>query len=165
VNARDKNFTKAKLKKPMNQVEASIERYMAALEACPGHSKHSTLSPAFTFIATMVFVFLSLDKTVLFSLVEQRVQLWAFKATGEFQIVPQSIECAIFRVVSGRDVLATVIIFSYQRENDFGEIDLLALLWVHRQGSFPFTVLVLAYRVARHEIGRTLARPRRPLPS
>jgi transposase len=32
VNARDKNFTKAKLKKRMDQVEASIARYMAALE-------------------------------------------------------------------------------------------------------------------------------------
>ena len=32
VNARDKNFTKAKLKKRMEQVEASIEHYMAALE-------------------------------------------------------------------------------------------------------------------------------------
>src|SRR3981189_3583432 len=32
VNARDKNFTKAKLKKRMDQVEASIERHMAALE-------------------------------------------------------------------------------------------------------------------------------------
>jgi transposase len=32
VNSRDKNFTKAKLKKRMDQVEASIERYMAALE-------------------------------------------------------------------------------------------------------------------------------------
>jgi transposase len=33
VNARDKNFTKAKLKKRMDQVEASIERYRAALES------------------------------------------------------------------------------------------------------------------------------------
>ena len=32
VNARDKNFTQAKLKQRMEQVEASIERYMAALE-------------------------------------------------------------------------------------------------------------------------------------
>jgi transposase len=32
VNARDKNFTKAKLKARMAQVEASIERYMSALE-------------------------------------------------------------------------------------------------------------------------------------
>jgi transposase len=32
VNARDKNFTKTKLKKRMAQVEAGIERYMAALE-------------------------------------------------------------------------------------------------------------------------------------
>src|SRR5271168_851961 len=32
VNTRDKNFTKAKLQKRMDQVEASIERYMAALE-------------------------------------------------------------------------------------------------------------------------------------
>ena len=32
VNTRDKNFTKAKLKKRMDQVEASIARYMAALE-------------------------------------------------------------------------------------------------------------------------------------
>src|SRR5205809_2178737 len=32
VNARDKNFTKAKLKKRMEQVEASIEHYMAALK-------------------------------------------------------------------------------------------------------------------------------------
>ena len=32
VNTRDKNFTKAKLKKRMEQVEASIDRYMAALE-------------------------------------------------------------------------------------------------------------------------------------
>src|SRR6202048_921701 len=32
VNARDKNFTRAKLKKRMYQVQASIERYMAALE-------------------------------------------------------------------------------------------------------------------------------------
>jgi hypothetical protein len=31
VNARDKNFTRAKLQKRMDQVEASIERYMAAL--------------------------------------------------------------------------------------------------------------------------------------
>jgi hypothetical protein len=41
VNARDKNFTKAKLKKRMNQVEASIERYMAALEACPGRLRRA----------------------------------------------------------------------------------------------------------------------------
>src|SRR5271170_8213521 len=32
VNARDKNFTRAKLKQRMDQVEASIERYMSALE-------------------------------------------------------------------------------------------------------------------------------------
>src|SRR5471032_133618 len=32
VNARDKNFTRAKLKKRVEQVEASIEHYMAALE-------------------------------------------------------------------------------------------------------------------------------------
>jgi transposase len=32
VNTRDKNFTPAKLKKRMDQVEASIERYLAALE-------------------------------------------------------------------------------------------------------------------------------------
>jgi len=32
VNARHRNFTKAKLKKRLEQVEASIERYMAALE-------------------------------------------------------------------------------------------------------------------------------------
>jgi transposase len=32
VNARDKNFTRAKLKKRLEQVEASIEHYMAALE-------------------------------------------------------------------------------------------------------------------------------------
>ena len=33
VNARDKNFTKAKLKKRMEQVEASIERYLRALDS------------------------------------------------------------------------------------------------------------------------------------
>ena len=32
VNTRDKNFTQAKLKKRMEQVEASIARYLAALE-------------------------------------------------------------------------------------------------------------------------------------
>jgi transposase len=32
VNARDKNYTRAKLKKRMDQVEASIARYMAAME-------------------------------------------------------------------------------------------------------------------------------------
>jgi transposase len=32
VNARDKNFTRAKLQKRMDQVEASIARYMAAME-------------------------------------------------------------------------------------------------------------------------------------
>ena len=32
VNARDKNFTNAKLKKRMDQLDASVERYMAALE-------------------------------------------------------------------------------------------------------------------------------------
>jgi len=32
VNARDRNFTRAKLKKRMDQVEASIARYLAALE-------------------------------------------------------------------------------------------------------------------------------------
>jgi transposase len=37
VNNRDKNFTKAKLKKRMEQVEASIERYMAALETADRH--------------------------------------------------------------------------------------------------------------------------------
>jgi transposase len=39
VNARDRNFTKAKLKKRLEQVEASIERYMAALEAKSGRLK------------------------------------------------------------------------------------------------------------------------------
>lgn len=37
VNSRDKNFTKAKLKARMAQVEASIERYMAALETADRH--------------------------------------------------------------------------------------------------------------------------------
>jgi transposase len=37
VNTRDKNFTKAKLKARMAQVEASIERYMAALETADRH--------------------------------------------------------------------------------------------------------------------------------
>jgi len=37
VNARDKNFTRAKLKARMAQVEASIERYMAALETADRH--------------------------------------------------------------------------------------------------------------------------------
>jgi transposase len=32
VNARDRNYTRAKLKKRMDQVEASIARYMAAME-------------------------------------------------------------------------------------------------------------------------------------
>jgi hypothetical protein len=32
VNARDKNFTKASIQRRMEQVEASIEHYMAALE-------------------------------------------------------------------------------------------------------------------------------------
>ena len=32
VNTRDRNFTTAKLKKRMEQVEASIERYLAALD-------------------------------------------------------------------------------------------------------------------------------------
>src|SRR5467141_2510147 len=32
VNARDKNFTKASIQRRMEQIEASIERYMAALE-------------------------------------------------------------------------------------------------------------------------------------
>jgi transposase len=37
VNTRDKNFTKAKLKKRMEQVEASIERYLAAVETADRH--------------------------------------------------------------------------------------------------------------------------------
>jgi len=37
VNTRDRNFTKAKLKHRMAQVEASIERYMAALTAADRH--------------------------------------------------------------------------------------------------------------------------------
>ncbi len=37
VNARDKNFTRAKLKKLMDQVETSIERYMSALETADRH--------------------------------------------------------------------------------------------------------------------------------
>jgi transposase len=37
VNNRDKNFTKAKLKKRIEQVEASIERYMAAVETADRH--------------------------------------------------------------------------------------------------------------------------------
>ena len=37
VNARDKNFTRAKLRKRMEQVEASIERYLSALETADRH--------------------------------------------------------------------------------------------------------------------------------
>jgi transposase len=37
VNTRDKNFTKAKLKKRIEQVEASIERYLAAVETADRH--------------------------------------------------------------------------------------------------------------------------------
>ena len=37
VNARDKNFTPAKLKARIEQVEASIERYLAALETADRH--------------------------------------------------------------------------------------------------------------------------------
>jgi transposase len=37
VNARDKNFTRASIQRRMEQVEASIERYMAALEAADRH--------------------------------------------------------------------------------------------------------------------------------
>jgi transposase len=37
VNSRDKNFTKAKLKARMEQVEASIERYMAAVATADRH--------------------------------------------------------------------------------------------------------------------------------
>src|SRR5277367_5041872 len=37
VNARDKNFTRDKLKKRMEQVEASIERYLSALETADRH--------------------------------------------------------------------------------------------------------------------------------
>jgi transposase len=42
VNARDKNFTKAKLKKRVEQVEASIERYMAALETADRQEDEAT---------------------------------------------------------------------------------------------------------------------------
>ena len=34
VNARDKNFTKAKMKRRLERIEESIERYMAQLEDC-----------------------------------------------------------------------------------------------------------------------------------
>jgi hypothetical protein len=37
VNTRDKNFTRASIKRRMEQVEASIERYMAALETADRH--------------------------------------------------------------------------------------------------------------------------------
>jgi transposase len=37
VNARDKNFTRASIQRRMEQVEASIERYMAALETADRH--------------------------------------------------------------------------------------------------------------------------------
>jgi len=37
VNSRDKNFTKAKLKTRIEQVEASIERYLAAVETADRH--------------------------------------------------------------------------------------------------------------------------------
>ena len=33
VNSRDRNFTRGKLKRRMEQVEASIERYLGSLEA------------------------------------------------------------------------------------------------------------------------------------
>src|SRR4249919_466079 len=45
VNARDKNFTKAKLKKRMEQVEASIEHYVAALETADRQVGFNTLRP------------------------------------------------------------------------------------------------------------------------
>ena len=45
VNTRDKNFTKAKLKKRMDQVEASIEHYMAALETADRQEGFNTLRP------------------------------------------------------------------------------------------------------------------------
>ena len=44
VNARDKNFTKASIQRRMEQVEASIERYMAALETAD--RQEGELTPA-----------------------------------------------------------------------------------------------------------------------
>ena len=47
ANARDKNFTKASIQRRMEQVEASIERYMAALETADvrtGNWRRPTLS-------------------------------------------------------------------------------------------------------------------------
>jgi transposase len=46
VNARDKNFTRAKLQKRMEQVEASIERYMAALETADRQEGEATQAKA-----------------------------------------------------------------------------------------------------------------------
>jgi hypothetical protein len=37
VNTRDKNFTRASIQRRMEQVEASIERYMSALETADRH--------------------------------------------------------------------------------------------------------------------------------
>ena len=44
VNARDKNFTKASIQRRMEQVEASVERYMAALETAD--RREGELAPA-----------------------------------------------------------------------------------------------------------------------
>src|SRR6184192_2612313 len=44
ANARDKNFTKASIQRRMEQVEASIERYMAALETADRQDRE--LAPA-----------------------------------------------------------------------------------------------------------------------
>ena len=44
MNARDKNFTKASIQRRMEQVEASIERYMAALETAD--RQEGELAPA-----------------------------------------------------------------------------------------------------------------------
>jgi len=45
VNARDKNFTRAKLQKRMDQVEASIERYLLATlsDQIPGPSDRGSI--------------------------------------------------------------------------------------------------------------------------
>ena len=106
VNARDKNFTRAKLKKRMDQVEASIERYMSALETADrqegeaAQAKSSRLKDKIAALREQMAAFKSLEPVLRaapdqqLSLTDPDARSMATSGRGS-GIVGYNVQCAV----------------------------------------------------------------------
>jgi len=106
VNARDKNFTRAKLKKRMDQVEASIGRYMSALETADrqegeaAQAKSSRLKDKIAALREQMAAFKSLEPVLRaapdqqLSLTDPDARSMATSGRGS-GIVGYNVQCAV----------------------------------------------------------------------